>query len=144
MTKPTRTPTRVLVAGDNAPAAAAALADAGVAVVAGDLSGDDDNHPEPVQMPGLVVLDQPIDRGKMIITEVIVRKPKSGELRGVTMMALSQLDVGALITILPKITTPMLTKQEVGNLDPADLMQFGGEIMDFLLPRSVKTDLPAR
>ncbi|MDH7641160.1 hypothetical protein [Sphingomonas oryzagri] len=31
-----------------------------------------------------------------------------------------------------------LTKQEVAALDPADLMQMGGEVMDFLLPSAVK------
>ncbi|MFA6125066.1 MAG: phage tail assembly protein [Sphingomonas sp.] len=92
-----------------------------------------------------VTLDTPLKRGDETITTVQVRKPGSGELRGLTLMALSQLDYAALETLLPRITTPMLTKADVARLDPADLMQLGGEVMDFLLPKAAKqaASLPA-
>lgn len=85
-----------------------------------------------------VTLDVPLMIGEQKIETVQVRKPASGELRGLTMMALSQLDYAALETLLPRITTPRLSKQDIGNLDPADFMQLGGEVMDFLLPKSAK------
>lgn len=69
-------------------------------------------------------------------TDVQVRKPGSGELRGLTLMGLSQLDVGQLEQLAPRITTPTIVKGAV--MDPADLMQFGGEVMDFLLPKAAK------
>lgn len=73
-------------------------------------------------------------------TTIRVRKPGAGELRGVTLMALSQLDYGALETITPRITTPTLQKHEIAVMDPADLMQLGGEVMDFLLPKAAKAE----
>jgi hypothetical protein len=82
--------------------------------------------------------DQTIAAG----TEIKVRKPGAGEFRGLTLMALSQLDYDALEKIAPRITTPMLTKAHVAAMDPADLMQFGGEVMDFLLPTAAKADSP--
>lgn len=85
-----------------------------------------------------VTLDVPLKIGEQTITSVEVRKPASGELRGLTMMALSQLDYAALETLLPRITNPRLSKFDVQNLDPADFMQLGGEVMDFLLPKSAK------
>ena len=85
-----------------------------------------------------IMLDTPIVRGAETIETVAVRKPGSGELRGLTLMALSQLDYAALETLLPRITTPTLTKADVAALDPADLMQLGGEVMDFLLPKAAK------
>ena len=85
-----------------------------------------------------IVLDVPLKVGDVTIETVQVRKPASGELRGLTMMALSQLDYTALETLLPRITTPQLSKHDIGQLDPADFMQFGGEVMDFLLPKSAK------
>lgn len=87
---------------------------------------------------GTVTLDAPLVRGNETVTTVHVRKPDSGALRGLTLMALSQLDVGALETLLPRITTPTLTKADIARLDPADLMQLGGEVMDFLLPKAAK------
>lgn len=87
-------------------------------------------------MAGTVTLDVPIKRGSQTVTQVQVRLPKSGELRGVSLVALLQMDVGALQTVLPRITTPMLTKADVDNLDPADLVQLGTEVSNFLLPKA--------
>ncbi len=85
-------------------------------------------------------LDYPVISGTNTLieagAEITVRKPGSGELRGLTLMALSQLDVAALETLAPRITTPVIPKGAV--MDPADLMQFGGEVMDFLLPKAAK------
>jgi hypothetical protein len=90
-----------------------------------------------------VTFDVPLQNGDQTIDGVTVRKPASGELRGLTMMALSQLDYTALETLLPRITMPVLSKQMIARLDPADFMQLGGEVMDFLLPKSAKaTDSP--
>lgn len=86
-----------------------------------------------------VTLDSPLSRGEAdSITTVQVRKPNAGELRGLTLMALSQLDYGALETLLPRITSPILHKADIARLDLADLMQLGGEVMDFLLPKAAK------
>ncbi len=85
-------------------------------------------------------LDAPVMLGDSILipagTEVTVRKPGSGELRGLTLMGLSQLDVIQLATLAPRITMPVIAKGAV--MDPADLMQLGGEVMDFLLPKAAK------
>ena len=85
-----------------------------------------------------ITFDVPLKIGDLTIETVQVRKPASGELRGLTMMALSQLDYGALETLLPRITIPPLEKTDIARLDPADFMQLGSEVMDFLLPMSAK------
>ena len=86
------------------------------------------------------VLDEDVKLGEQVSiskgTEIMVRKPGSGELRGLTLMALSQLDVDALHKLAPRITTPVILQN--ATMDPADLMQFGGEVMDFLLPTAAK------
>ena len=87
-----------------------------------------------------VTLDTPLPRGDTQITEVQVRKPSSGEFRGLNLMALSQLDFVALEKLLPRITTPPLSKTDIAALDPADLMQLGSEVMDFLLPKAAKAE----
>lgn len=87
-----------------------------------------------------VTLDTPIQRGKETITEVTLRKPKSGELRGLALADVLNMDVNALSTLLPRITQPIITKDDAQNLDPADLVQLGGEIAGFLVPRKLQTD----
>ncbi|MGI2025593.1 phage tail assembly protein [Shewanella glacialipiscicola] len=87
-----------------------------------------------------IILDQPIIRGKESVTEVTLRKPKAGELRGLSLSDLLNLDVNAISTVLPRISSPMITKDEVLNMDPADLVQIGGEISNFLVPKKLQMD----
>lgn len=82
-----------------------------------------------------VPLDTPIERGRQKIDEVFLRKPNAGELRGVSLTALLQMEVDALITLLPRISTPALTTHDVRNMDPADLVQCGGVVAGFLLQK---------
>ena len=88
-----------------------------------------------------VELDTPILRGKTEITSVTVRKPQSGALRGTRLQALLDMDVNALITVLPRITTPALTTAEINEMDPADLVSLSVEVVAFLLKKSVLSDL---
>ncbi len=85
-----------------------------------------------------VNLDFPFARGDQQIGKVQVRRPRSGELRGLNIADLVQMNVAATAKLLPRITVPPLTETEINNLDPADLTQFGMEIQDFLLPKAAK------
>jgi len=85
-----------------------------------------------------ITLDTPIVRGETTIDTIEIRKPTSGQLRGLSMVTLSQLEYAALETLLPRITNPPLSTTEIAALDPADFMQLGGEVMDFLLPKAAK------
>ena len=87
-----------------------------------------------------VTLDTPIQRGKSTIDTLTLRKPASGELRGVQLVELLNMDVATLIKILPRITSPGITAPEAAGMDPADLLACGSKISGFLLQRSVKTD----
>lgn len=92
-----------------------------------------------------VTLDTPIARSGGNVTAVTLRKPTAGELRGVQLGALLQMEVGALLTVLPRITQPSLTVQELAAMDPADLLQIGVEVAGFLLTKAQRpsTDSPS-
>jgi hypothetical protein len=87
-----------------------------------------------------VDLDTPIKRGSSTIGTITLRKPASGELRGVHLVDLLNMDVATLIKILPRITSPGITAPEAAGMDPADLLACGSKISGFLLQKSVKTD----
>ena len=78
-----------------------------------------------------VTLDQVIQRGDTTITEVQLRKPKAGEMRGLNMTDVVQMDVNALTKLLPRITD--LTEKEVNDMDPADLLKAGVVVVGFLM-----------
>lgn len=87
-----------------------------------------------------VVLDSPIRRGVTTIDRITLRKPSSGELRGVSLVDLLQMDVASLIKVVPRISSPTLTAIEVSGMDPADLLALSSKISGFLLQKSAKTD----
>jgi len=90
--------------------------------------------------PHSVMLDEPIKRGAQTIDVITLRKPKSGELRGLSLQEILQLDFNSLQKLLPRISTPTLTEQDVANMDPADLTQLGAELVDFFVPKQRKDD----
>lgn len=84
----------------------------------------------------VVELDEPLARGNTQITELTLRRPKSGALRGVSLMDLMNMNVSALQVVLPRISEPTLTQFDVANMDPADLIKCGMEVSVFLAPKA--------
>lgn len=78
-------------------------------------------------------LIQPIQRGDTAITEVGVRRPNAGELRGMKLTDVLQMDVNALARLLPRITSPALLPDEIELLDPTDLLTLGSEVVSFFV-----------
>lgn len=89
----------------------------------------------------VVTLDQPITRGETRIEQITLRKPNAGELRGVTLSDLLQLNVDAIVRVTPRISIPTLTEAELRAMDPADLVDVGGKIAGFLLKKSDRAAL---
>ena len=90
-----------------------------------------------------VELETPIRRGETSIDSLRVRKPYGGELRGgVSLVDLGQLDVDALIKVLPRITVPPVTPHEAGQLEASDLLALGAELSNFLLPKAARPASP--
>lgn len=83
-----------------------------------------------------VALSTPIFRGKTEIKEVLVTKPDTGALRGVRLGALLEMDVTAIATVLPRVTTPTLIKEEIDRLDPADFLELGIKVIGFFTSKS--------
>ena len=58
-----------------------------------------------------VELSVPIMMGAAEVKTLSIRCPKAGELRGLSMLALSQLEVDAYFDLLPRITDPVLPSE---------------------------------
>lgn len=89
-------------------------------------------------------LDLPLMQGETKIEAVTLRKPSSGELRGVSLSDLVNLDIAALIKVLPRIATPMLTEADIGKLDPADLLQLGGILSGFFMTKAMRASMASQ
>lgn len=80
----------------------------------------------------LITLKKPIKRGDKEITEITLRQPNAGSLRGCYLSSLMNSDVDSLITVLPRITEPALTQQDVLEMDLKDLVSCASEVVGFL------------
>ncbi|MCU1163473.1 phage tail assembly protein [Stenotrophomonas maltophilia] len=93
--------------------------------------------------PNVIVLETPIQRGEQVIRSVRLRKPNAGELRGLKLHELAQMDVTALVTLLPRISQPLLTQHDAAKLEPADLVEVSRVVGGFFEPKASKESLPA-
>lgn len=85
-----------------------------------------------------VELDFPLQRGDTTLHTVTLRKPLAGELRGIKLSELLALEVGSVQQVLPRITTPTMTPNEVASLDPADLIELSMRVAGFFVRKSVR------
>lgn len=83
-----------------------------------------------------VTLVEPITRGDTKIEQLTLRKPKAGELRGLSLSDVIGTDISALLRLLPRISEPPLTDDECANLDPADLTEMGGTVRGFFMTKA--------
>lgn len=90
-----------------------------------------------------IILEQAIKRGESSITEITLRKPAAGELRGLKLADLINGDVNATIRLVPRISQPTLTEQEVAALDVADLLGCADAIAGFLQKKGSTAESPA-
>lgn len=85
-----------------------------------------------------ITLAEPIVRGEQVIRSITLRKPRAGEMRGLTLQDLLTSDVVAILKVVPRISEPVLTAHECDNLDLADLTEIGGAIRGFFMTAAEK------
>lgn len=85
-----------------------------------------------------VTLGEPLRRTGGDITELTLRKPRAGELRGLKVEDLFGTDVNTLIVLLPRITSPVIAAHEVEMLEADDLLEVAGAVKGFFMPASLR------
>jgi hypothetical protein len=90
-----------------------------------------------------ITFETPVPRGNKTLPEVQLRKPAAGELRGLSLTDVLQLDVTAMHKLLPRITAPALTEQDVAQLDPVDLVALSVGVAGFFTPKAANDSLTA-
>lgn len=93
---------------------------------------DTTTSPKTVQVN--VTLETPIQRGSGVIDVVTLRKPLAGALRGINLAELLTLRAESVMLLLPRITTPTLTREDVATMDSVDLVACATEVVNFLVP----------
>lgn len=99
----------------------------------------DDPTPATPNAPtfSVVTLEDAIVRGDTTIGIVSLRKPRAGELRGLSMVDLIKLEVDTMRLLIPRISDPVLHAQDVDGLSPADLFACSVEVAGFFVPKTM-------
>lgn len=90
-----------------------------------------------------VTLTTPVKREGGDIATVTLRKPDVGALRGLKLTDILQMDVNAMLVLLPRVTEPALLPADVATLDPADFMTLAGGCVAFFLSPEQQAQLAA-
>lgn len=83
-----------------------------------------------------LTFQNPIIRGETKITEITLNKPNVSAMRGLSLNALLNMDVGTIADILPRISEPVLAPSEINKMGCADILQAGIMVAGFFLPTS--------
>lgn len=94
------------------------------------------------QHDNVVTLENPIKRGDTLIETVTLIKPNTGNLRGVSLAAVANSDVDAMIKVLPRVTVPALTEPEITRMELLDMIAIAGKVIGFLTPKSPQATSP--
>ena len=78
-----------------------------------------------------ITLCKPIKRGEEVIKVLVLRKPDSGALRGLSLTDVVRMDVDSMAELVPRLC--QITEPEFRSLEPYDLMQVGKELTGFLV-----------
>lgn len=92
-----------------------------------------------------VTLQNPIPYGDGTLSEITLREPKAGELRGIGLRPLMMdMEPEAMMMLLPRISSPLVTKEQAAHLSMRDITTIFGAIAGFLgdMENSPKTSEP--
>jgi len=88
-----------------------------------------------------VELETPLIRGETELKQLRFRRPVAGDLRGLSIAKLGQLDYDEVRKLAPRITMDGLIDAEVDKLDSADLIELSSAFADFLFQKRHKAAL---
>jgi len=79
-----------------------------------------------------LTLKKPLKNGKDKITEINIKSPNAGALRGLSLTDLADLKVDAILKVIPRITDPIITEEQAEALSFGDLIAVGGALAKFI------------
>lgn len=80
-----------------------------------------------------IILSKPVEIDGKPVTEVRLREPKGGDLRGIAgLTTLLHMDVGAIIKVVPRVSQPPLSGAQVADMSGGDLLKLGKALVLFM------------
>ena len=83
-----------------------------------------------------ITLHVPVTDNGEKISAITLARPNSGQLRGLKLLDLAQMDVNQVTRLLPRISRPRLSPEAVAYLDPVDLMNLSAAVSGFFFTQN--------
>lgn len=93
--------------------------------------------------PNTVTLSAPVKIDGKDETKITLRKPKAGELRGLKLAEILMMDVATMIKLVPRISMPPLSEDQVADLEPEDLSALSTKVMTFFTSKAQAAQIQA-
>ena len=78
-----------------------------------------------------VTLSEPLKVGEEEITSITLRKPSAGELRGINLVDVLQMNVDAMTRIIPRISLSYLDESALARMPADDFAELAGTVALF-------------
>lgn len=85
--------------------------------------------------PNAVPLSAPVKIDGQEVSEITLRKPKAGEMRGLKVSNILQMDVNELSKLLPRISAPPLDGTQVADLPADDFTALATKALTFFVAK---------
>lgn len=79
-----------------------------------------------------ITLPTPIVIGETETTEIYLREPTGGDLRGLKIVDVLQGDVDSIATLVPRIATPVITPKHIKDTSMGNIVAIQGALVRFL------------
>lgn len=84
---------------------------------------------------GVIMLIKPIMRKTKKIGFLSIRRPALDDLSGLLLTDVARMDISVLEAVVPRLSTPAITAEEVGSLHAEDIMLLKTMIGSYFLTR---------
>lgn len=78
-----------------------------------------------------ITLSKPLPYGATPLKELTFRRPMAGDLRGLKLGGLQELDVDLMLTIASRTSVQPVTLAQLYELDPSDFIKVATEVAGF-------------
>lgn len=84
----------------------------------------------------IISLSKPLVFGDAKIEQLTLRRPSAGDLRGIKVQGIIDMDVNTILALLPRISLTPLAPSTVADIDPADLVSVCEALSGFFVASS--------
>lgn len=81
-----------------------------------------------------VTLTTPIPYGDKTLDTLTMRRPNAGDLRGLKLSRLEEVDTDTVLTLVPRIASPHVVAAQLDALTPYDTLMLATEVVGFFAP----------